>query len=254
MQTIAALILMLALSEGASPPSLDEVLAGAADSVDRFWRQFASVNCTEQVNQSRIDPKGKAVYQHESSFDYLIFFGQSGDELSVEESRVLQREAGRKQNLPLLVTTGFPTLQLVFHRFYQGSFEYRRIEDQIVDGKTFLRIRFRHVPGTRSTSALRLRGRDFPLDIEGDAWIDPGPGAITRITAGLSAPLDDLGLRTLKTDVTYAPVQFSQGGDSFWLPAAATVEVETPRQHWRNVHRFTNYKRFSIESETQVKP
>jgi hypothetical protein len=29
------------------------------------------------------------------------------------------------------------------------------------------------------------------------------------------------------------------------MPVSATIDVETPRQHWRNVHRFTQYKRFS---------
>jgi hypothetical protein len=254
MHAVAMLAMILALSDTPHPRSLDAVLAGAAESVERFWQQFASVNCTEQVSQARLDPKGKPVYQHESSFDYLIFLSRSGDDLSVEESRVLQKEAGRKQNLPLLVTSGFPTLQLIFHRFYQGSFEYELLGDEIVEGKTLMRVRFRHVPGTRSTSALRLRGRDFPLDVQGEAWIDPEDGAITRVKAGLAGPLEDLGLTSLKSDVRYGPVRFPPGGDAYWLPLVATVEVETPRQHWRNVHRFADYKRFSIESETKVKP
>jgi hypothetical protein len=30
------------------------------------------------------------------------------------------------------------------------------------------------------------------------------------------------------------------------------VDVETPQQHWRNIHRFTSYRRFraTIEIET----
>jgi hypothetical protein len=30
------------------------------------------------------------------------------------------------------------------------------------------------------------------------------------------------------------------------------VEVETPRQHWRNTHEFSNYKRFSVTTDEQV--
>jgi hypothetical protein len=30
------------------------------------------------------------------------------------------------------------------------------------------------------------------------------------------------------------------------------VEVETPRQHWRNLHQFTAYKKFSVSTEEQV--
>jgi len=32
------------------------------------------------------------------------------------------------------------------------------------------------------------------------------------------------------------------------VPAKAVVELKTPRQHWRNVHTFHNYKLFSTEA------
>ncbi len=56
--------------------------------------------------------------------------------------------------------------------------------------------------------------------------------------------MEDLGVRVLHSDVQYAPVKLKDA--SMWLPTTATIEVETPRQHWRNVHRFTNYRRFSV--------
>jgi hypothetical protein len=28
------------------------------------------------------------------------------------------------------------------------------------------------------------------------------------------------------------------------MPVSAIIDVETPKQHWRNIHRFTGYKRF----------
>jgi hypothetical protein len=30
----------------------------------------------------------------------------------------------------------------------------------------------------------------------------------------------------------------------YWMPISAVIDVETMRRHWRNVHRFTGYKRF----------
>jgi hypothetical protein len=32
----------------------------------------------------------------------------------------------------------------------------------------------------------------------------------------------------------------------------ATIDVETPKQHWRNIHRFTEYKRFSVSTAAAV--
>jgi hypothetical protein len=151
----------------------------------------------------------------------------------------------------LLMTSGFSTLLLVFHPYYQGSFEYQRLEDDVA-GRRLIRVSFRHVRGTRSTSALRLRGKDYPLDLEGTAWVHPDTWAIEKIEAHLASPLDDLNLRSLRTVVRYAPQHFQTAEDAQWLPVEASIDVETARQHWRNVHKFQNYRRFSVKSESVV--
>ena len=38
----------------------------------------------------------------------------------------------------------------------------------------------------------------------------------------------------------------------YWFPTEAVVEVETPKQHWRNTHRFLTYKQFSVATEEHV--
>jgi hypothetical protein len=115
-----------------------------------------------------------------------------------------------------------------------------------------LRIRFEHIPGKRSTTALRLRGKDLPLEIQGVASIDPETGAIHKIVAGLSAPMSDISLKVLEMDVRYDPQAFGTAGDAYWLPSTATINIQTERQHWRNVHQYSNYKRFSVNSENKI--
>jgi hypothetical protein len=251
MNALSLILLALTVSDAPASPSLEDVLAHTAKSVERFWQQFSAVNCTESVTQEKIGKQGKTVYRRASVFDYLILMNLQADDLSVEESRILQREAGKSANLPLLMTSGFSTLLLVFHPYYQGSFEYQRLEDDL-NGRRLVRLSFRHVRGTRSTSALRLRGRDYPLDLEGIAWVDPGTWAIEKIEAHLESPLEDLNLRSLRTVVRYAPQRFQSVDDAEWLPVEASIDVETARQHWRNVHKFQNYRRFSVKSESVV--
>ncbi len=247
------LLLTLAFTGSASPPPLEEALAHTAKAVERFWQQFAAVNCTESVTQEKLGKEGKVVYRHDSSFDYLILLTLQGDDLSVEESRIMQKETGKSANLPLLTTSGFSTLLLVFHPYYQASFEFERREDETAGGARLMKIAFRHVRGTRSTSVLRLRGRDYPLDIEGTAWVDPTRWVIERIDAQLESPMEDLNLRSFTASVTYAPQHFKPAvEETEWLPAEATIDVETPHQHWRNIHRFSDYKRFTVKSESTV--
>jgi hypothetical protein len=60
----------------------------------------------------------------------------------------------------------------------------------------------------------------------------------------------DMGLLRLDADVSYSDVTFNQS-IRYWLPTRAVVEAETKRQHWRNTHLFSDYRRFDVE--TQVK-
>lgn len=252
MTRLALICLSLTVYGFGSEPSLDELLAGAGRSVERFWTQFPAVTCIETVSQIKVGKDGKTLYGQDSVFDYLILLNLKGDELSVDESRLLQKNAGKPTSLPLLVTHGFSTLLLIFHPYYQGSFEYEKMEDDLSDGRRLARVSFRHLKGTRSTSALRLRGRDYPLDLSGTAWIDLKSGTIEKITAGLVSPMEELNLRTLQTAVRYAPQRFPSIEEPYWLPVEASIDVETPRQHWRNVHRFSNYKHFSVKAESSV--
>ncbi len=252
MNALMLFLLAFTFSNAAAAPSIQDMLALTAKSVQRFWSQFSSVNCTESVVQEKLGKEGKVQYQRDSSYDYLILMDLRGEDLTVEESRLLKKEEGKSSNLPLLLTSGFSTLQLIFHPYYQGSFEYKRLDDEIVEGRRLLRIEYRHVPGMRSTSAVRLRGQDYPLDLTGIAWIDPESGVIRKMTAALAQPMDDLNLRSLKAEVKYTPQQFVTDGDPAWLPAEASIDVETARQHWRNIHKFTNYRLFSVKTETSV--
>ena len=72
------------------------------------------------------------------------------------------------------------------------------------------------------------------------------PGSIPGNT------MEDVGIKTLRTDVNYAPVPFRELRESYWFPSRASVEVETARQHWRNIHEFTDYQHFSVSTEEKV--
>jgi hypothetical protein len=56
----------------------------------------------------------------------------------------------------------------------------------------------------------------------------------------------------MRSQVEFNPVPFQGAKDTYWFPSRASVEVETPRQHWRNTHNFTDYKRFSVSTEEKV--
>lgn len=254
-------LLFLAIHSWAAdtpPTQLGPVLDRTGKQVATFLDQFGQVTCTEVVLQEKLRQNGKLDFEEQSTFDLLTMLSIDGDGVALDESRLArpqpQQPARRPKNSPqnssLLVTNGFSTLLLVFHPYYQQGFEFSRMEDAMDGGKHFLRVRFRHIKDARSPTALLLRDRTYPLDLQGVAWIDPESGMIAKIEAELGSNLDDLGLRVFRSEVQYAPVKFKEA--ALWLPVSAIIEVQTPRQHWRNVHSFTNYRRFSVSTDAKV--
>lgn len=232
--------------------SLDELLNRAGTSVTRFLEHMNSVTCKEEVLQEKLSANGKAEERLQSSFEYLVLQQSQGNEPQLYESRQPIKEARSKKNVSLLVSSGFATELLIFHPFYQPSFTFERLPDVQVNGKTFAQIHFLHVKGRPTPAALELRGRDYPLSLAGTARIDPASGAVAHVETDLEISMEDLGLKSFHSEVDYTQIAFAQQGGAFWLPKEATIEVQTPRQHWKNIHHFIDYRQFSVSTTQQV--
>ena len=249
--------LCLAGSQPADPDvaRLQDLLQRTADQMNSYVEKFSDVKCTEQVTQEKFknDNASKVELKEESSYDYLVILTNADGELNLTESRLAVHDAkADKKNRSLLVSNGFATLFLVFHPTYANSFAFTPLPDETVDGRRLSKVAFKHIPGTKTPAALALRGKEYPLELSGIAWIDPDTAVITKITASVDKSLEDVGLKTLRSEVEFAPVPFQDLKKDYWFPLRASVEVETPRQHWRNTHEFSNYKRFSVSTEEQV--
>jgi hypothetical protein len=239
----------------ASPEAqkLNDLLARTADQTSGFLEQFSDVKCTEQVRQEKLGKDNKVELKEDSTYDYLVILTNAGGELNLSESRIPVREAKRdRKNTSMLLSNGFATLFLVFHPYYAEAFKFTLAGEDVVGGRVLEKVSFEHVSGMKSPAALALRGREYPLELTGTAWIEPQTGSITKIEAGIANTLQDVGLKALNSQIDFAPVPFADSKQLYWFPAQARVEVETPRQHWRNLHQFTAYKKFSVTTEEQV--
>jgi hypothetical protein len=256
--TLGLLFLFLFVgTASAQEPSLDELLARTSKQVTSFVDQFSSVKCTEHVTQEKLGANNKVERKADSVYDYLVILSNSGGELSLDESRLAMEEAKRpkkdkNQSTPLLISNGFATLFLIFHPYYTGSFQFTELGTEDLNGRRLVKVHFEHIRNTRSVAALAVRGREYPLDLAGTAWLEPETGLIAKISAGIDRGIEDIGMKSLRSEVEFSPVRFASGESPSWFPARAVVEVETPRQHWRNTHIFSDYKQFSVSTEEQV--
>ena len=171
----------------------------------------------------------------------------------MSESRIPVHEAKKdRKNTSMLLSNGFATLFLVFHPLYAQAFKFTLAGEEELGGRILAKVNFEHIPGMKSPAALALRGREYPLELTGTAWIEPETGSIAKIQAGIADTLQDVGLKALSSEIEFAPLAFKDVKQQYWFPTVARVEVETPKQHWRNLHQFTQYKKFSVSTEEQV--
>jgi hypothetical protein len=233
----------------AQSESIDHLLDRAGRGVSSFLEKLADVTCNEDVLQEKLNLKGHPEERVQSSFEYLVLPQSQGSEPVLFESRQALREARARKNISLLISNGFATQMLIFHPYYQAAFTFERMPDARLNGRTYTQVHFQHIKGRATPAALLLRGHEYPLSLSGVALIDPVTATVERITTELGAAMDDLGLSTFRSEVDYSAVSFPHSTKTYWLPAQATIEVSTPRQHWRNVHHFSNYRLFSVSVE-----
>jgi hypothetical protein len=237
-------------SEPPAPPAAKpvspemEAFERARQSVDKFFEQATNVVCTENVSQGIVGRNGKVDYREDSVFDYQLQTNANSGSLKLVESRDTRKAAFRDSSRTLLITNGFTAMLLIMHPSYESSYTFATAGQESVDGVTYDKVDFKFVAGAASPAALQLRGHNYPLPLSGTIWIEPQSGAIAKLVATLDSSLSDLGLTGMRSEIHYALVRFHDPDESYWMPISAVIDVETPRQHWRNIHRFTGYKRF----------
>jgi hypothetical protein len=232
---------------------LSDLLERTGQQTAAFLDQFSDVKCTELVEQEKLTKDGKVELKEESTYDYLVILTQTAGDLNLAESRIpLHQAKPDRRNRSMLLSNGFATLFLVFHPYYAEAFKFNLAGEDVVEGRVLEKVEFQHVTGMRSPAALALRGREYPLELSGTAWIEPQTGSITKIEAGIADTLVDVGLKSLNSEIDFAPVPFMGLKQVYWYPAQASIDVQTPKQHWRNLHRFIAYKRFSVSTEDQI--
>ena len=217
----------------------------AQKQVVAYLAKLADLHCTEDVVQEKLKPSGGTELSSKSQYEYFLYMQGNSYDFQLSESR-LEVGTQKPARQPLLLTNGFSTLLLVFHPYYRSAFDFTTGPAETLDGRSVIPVHFAHIQGARTPAALALRGREFPLELEGTAWLDPNSGQVVRMDAGLEKEMTDVGMKSLRIRVDYIPSP--KPSDHFMVPAKAVVDLQTPRQHWRNTHTFHNYKLFSTEA------
>jgi hypothetical protein len=235
-----------------SDSSSMDALARARKYVQEYFDKFSDVTCKESLTQFVLNNSGHTIYRENSAYDYQFQTTSASGTLKFNEIRETRNPAYRDPARTLLVTTGFASLLLVAHPMYETSYVFEPAGTEPLDGVSYTKIHFSPVAGATSPASLRLRGKNYPLPMSGTLWIDPQSGAIVKLEAIVDNGLSDLGLAGMRSEVRYALHSFRDPAESIWVAESAVIEVQTPRQHWRNQHRFSDYKRFNVNIQEEM--
>lgn len=239
--------------QGAENTKPDEAVTAmvrrAGGAAVELTEHLAMVRYQEHISQHKVRSNSKVEYEQEAFYDSLLLVHNRDGRMSAEEMLEEQRGPGRFEQRPLLMTRGFSTMALILHPYYARSFRFAAEGEEMAEGRRLVRLHFEHIRGEDSPTVLRLRGRNYALGMAGTVWIDAESGTVARVRGELSEPMEDIGLHRLDCDVRYAPVEMEKTGAPYWLPVTATVDLETPKQHWRNVHEFAKYRRFEVKAK-----
>lgn len=245
-------VLCLSIASGSraqSAGSVPDVLPKARAFVAQFVEEFATIRYEEGLSQQKLKDDGKVAYKQDMVFDSIIRIRYDDEgKLRVDEQRIMEKTPVHVEKRPLLNTYGFSSLAMIFHPYYESSFRFTRLANDSLQGQSLVRIGFEHLPGTPTPLLYQMIGADKPMELKGTAWIDPGTGEIHRIEAefGFDSRDKDMPVKAVRAELVYGPVVLRDEKTPRLFPVSATIDLETPRQHWRNVHRFVDYRKYRV--------
>jgi len=246
-RVLVSVVLLAVGARGQEAPHLER----AGQRLAALAGEFTNVSCSETVTQSKLNKDGRVLQTAQSHFDYLLTIRADAVSLALDESRIPKPNAGNL-GAKLMGSNGFATLFLVLHPYYRQSYEFAVGAPQQTPAGTQVAVAFRAIPGRPTPAVLYLRGREYPLELEGTALLDASTGDVVRMTAHPAGPLDDLGIRRLDIEVEYGRVPLRKLAGELRFARSARIELATDRQRWRNLHRFTDYRQFSVDTEEVV--
>jgi hypothetical protein len=175
-------------------------------------------------------------------FDYIIRASNNRDgSITLEESR-----QGRGMNaVPVPKGTGFAPLWLIFAPGNRSESNFHYLGAQKMEGHATYVIAFAQRPAqVRKPSLLDTGSDTIPLLYQGLAWIDAHDFHMVRLRTDLLAPLPELSLIRLTSNIEYRQVHIPDLADPLWLPQEVEVLWQSSHHDEGEVHRYSRYQLF----------
>jgi hypothetical protein len=243
------------LKPAESQQDLAPLLSAVGERVSTLFDQFPNMTSAEEVRSGPCDEglRKKCRVTYRGKFNYLVVRRREG-ELLMDEYRtdlkgrpIDYRNLGRGR---VFLSNGFVTTPLEhFHPQNQIACRFRDFGHQMAGGKETEVVGFVEIPGKYPwPTELRQGTAVFPLCLQGLAWIDPATYQIVRIETFLLAPPPEVDLKRATTLVEFSEIHLHQASTALWVPTEVVDDVWIRQRHFHNVHRYSGFKVFEVET------
>lgn len=254
------------------------ILERCGKNVDAQFNDFGDLVAKEKVSEIRYNPttdlSGQPLtHSYEPNLledEYKYFIVREG---TLVQSRIREyrrdhfgSDGAKPITSPLLatpvgmtfLTANFASSLLYFSGDLQGHERFRYLGEQGVGVRTSHVVAFAQVPGL-ATEAITMRmpnGEKSSWLVQGIAWIDTSTFEILQMRTDLFARYNLLLTRDqnrvqLQTLIQFAAEQPNGVANVMWLPTEADVQEALGGQIARNVHHFSEYRRYYHEDANE---
>lgn len=239
-----------AIQPAPNQQQLPIILQNMGRAVDDFVRNIGDLIAHEDVTQEKLDVRGKIKAKERVQDDYLIL--HHGYEWGANAEYRMDDKGNRLGPIGLekgyLVTSGHALSCISFSTVVQPQSRFRYLGDERLGSRETYVLGFAQEPGATFTTTMSgTGGHEVDMLMQGILWVDKHRFQILRMRSDLLAPNAELGLDQLTTEVTFDQVRLQDVPSPLWLPSEVTVYMEINREKYRNLHHYTNYRRYRVD-------
>ncbi len=229
---------------------LPVILQNMGRSVDDFVRNVGDLIAHEDVTQEKLNEKGGIKAKERVQDNYLIL--HHGYEWGASAEYRMDEKGNRLGPIGLmkgyLVTSGQALSCIGFSTVAQSQSRFRYIGEEKMDSRETYVLGFVQKPGevTFTTVMKGTGGTEVDMLMQGILWVDKNSFQIIRMRSDLLAPRNEIRLDQLTTEVTFGEVRLQEVPNPLWLPSEVDVYIEIEKHKFRNVHHYTDYRRYRV--------
>jgi tetratricopeptide (TPR) repeat protein len=237
---------------------LEEILSKTGRAVDDFFHSMPNTASLEMVQQERLTKDGKVNTALNEEFQYIMLAQSGGPGLGIQEYRSTKDgndavRSGLKQGL--MLTSGFSSVSSIFHPVNRRGARFRYLGKKSLDGCQTYVVAFAQRPETaRMVTRFVMGDRSDLALVHGLAFVDTQSFQIRRLHTYLLNPLPMVQLFKLSTKIQYQERAFKGLSVPLWLPKDVEITVNWRGRNLRNLHSYSDFKLFNVESQEERKP